>query len=492
MDSILDRLKKIKNLKVSQEHSCCDSLYGHMSEVRNLNDFFNYPNLKKANPQKFFLKKGECLIIPNGWWHHVTSNENTYGCNFWTSEKLSNAPVIMKHDIQFGFDDIKDDDIYVWTSNKILDVNEFEKKSIKFKEFIDSKNQNEYFWTLKNYNILNKNNYICDKILNKIKIPEIIKNTNENFEFNIMACSKKHVTHLHYDDEDGLLCVTDGLKEIVLFPPEDIVNLYPVKFKRYKWKDSQPIKCVYNFYKKGGEVKGNSSSNLLYETCKNNIGVLSTISKIIENFHGEECENKTIWSYKKCGNEYKWELYNYENLTKSNDTEIPIVSYEIYPKRSLKREYVSHFRDEYYIKNHNQDVEGNIVSNNGDIYRIDDKKNKIGNWIMDTQINFFNNFEKNLEELKYNLNIFNKNIIKKYNCSHIYVPQRNNNEFYIMYIGINNDDFLNFLVEQKYNQDLIDHYKNNDYNISNEISLIYDISDVSQIKIKRSSFFGIL
>jgi hypothetical protein len=61
-----------------------------------------------------------------------------------------------------------------------------------------------------------------------------------------------------------------------------------------------------------------------------------------------------------------------------------------------------------------------------------------------------------------------------------------------MYIGINNNDFLNFLIDQKYNKDLVEHYKNNKYHISNEISLIYDISNLNQIKLKRSAFFGIV
>jgi hypothetical protein len=493
MQNILNRLKQIKSQKALQDHSDSDSLYGHMSKIRDLKDFLNYPNLKKANPIKIILRKGDALVIPKNWWHHVVSNENTYGCNFWTSEFLSKTPIVLKHKIEFHFEDIKDENVFIWNSNKFYDDGESDKiKPIKFKDFIKNKKQNQYFWTLKNYNILNKNSKLTNKILNKIKIPDIVKETKQNFEFNLMACSEKHTTHLHYDDEDGLLCVTDGVKEVTLFSPEDTKNLYPIRFEKYKWKNSPAIKCCYNFYEKGGKLKGLSSSFLLYQTCKDNMGVMSSISKVIKNFHGKNSINKTIWSYKKLENGYKWELYNYEELKSTKDIKIPIISYEIFPKRNELGEYISDFRDEYYIKKHNQDDLGNIINNNGIIYRIKDKKIKSGNWILDTQENFFKNFEKNLNKLKYKKDIFDKNIVLKYKCDHIYVAQRNNNEFYIMYIGISNQDFLNFLIENKYEFDLINHYKNSDYQISNEVTLVYDISKKNEFKIKRTAFFGVV
>lgn len=484
MENILNRLREIKTQKALQDHSDSDSLYGHMSKIRDLKDFLNYPNLKKANPIKIFLKEGDALVIPKNWWHHVVSNENTYGCNFWTSETLSKTPITLKHEIDFHYEDIKDEKVFIWTSNKFYDIKSANKiKPIKFKNFIKNKKQNQYFWTLKNYNILNKNSKLVDKILNKIKIPDIIKETKQNFEFNIMACSQKHTTHLHYDDEDGLLCVTEGVKEVTLFAPEDTKNLYPIRFQKFKWKNSPAINCEYNLFRAYEKIDGLSSANLLYETCKNNIGALSSISKVIKKFHKKECENSTIWGYKKIGNLYKWEFYKYK-MSKPNKGKVKfITSYEIYPKRSENGSYISDFYDEYFLEKR----EGEFAS--GSIYRVSENENKkLGIFILDECLNFKNNFDDYVSKLNYNKSSLPENILEKYKCKHLCIHQKYNNEFYIQYIGISKEDFLNFLKENEYEQSLISHYEQNNYLISNEITIVYD----DNFKIKRTAFYGIV
>jgi hypothetical protein len=79
--SYLDRLKKIKE---HPHHASCDSLYGHMSRIYDIEDTERYPNLKNTKRQVFILNAGDALIIPKNWWHHVESYEDMYGCNFLT------------------------------------------------------------------------------------------------------------------------------------------------------------------------------------------------------------------------------------------------------------------------------------------------------------------------------------------------------------------------------------------------------------------------
>jgi hypothetical protein len=243
------------------------------------------------------------------------------------------------------------------------------------------------------------------------------------------------------------------------------------------WKNSPSINCEYNLYRKKENINGNSSANFLYQTCKDNLGVMSSISNVIKNFHGFDSINKTIWGYKKIKNYYKWELYNYE------EKNCNIKSYEIYPVKNTNSVYISNFYDEYYL-----DIQQNEF-HLGSIYRIKNKeKTKLGIFLLDETCNFKNNFKDYVSMLSYDNSFLTKNILEKYRCKHLCIHQKNNNEFYIQYIGISKKDFLNFLVENEYEDELINHYEKNDYQISNEITLVYDYD----FKIKRSSFYGIV
>ncbi len=47
---------------------------------------------------------------------------------------------------------------------------------------------------------------------------------------------------LHYDDYENLLCQVRGTKELVLFPPSDLENLYYVGRRKGKLKYDFPGK----------------------------------------------------------------------------------------------------------------------------------------------------------------------------------------------------------------------------------------------------------
>ena len=467
-----------ENLSISN-HSNCSSLYGHFSLIENINDLSKYPNLKKTNPQTYILKKGEGLIIPKNWWHHVESGEKMLGCNFWTSSYLGKKPTKIKHKIVFDKNKLENEQVSIWESSQKTSTQE----KIKFKDWFNSKTSNEYIWCLENYGTLRKNSHIAKKLLPQITIPKILKNTNNNFEFHFMACNKFHTTNLHYDDQDGILCVVEGQKKITLFPPEDTKNLYPIEFKKYPWKDIPAIECVYNLNRVGTQIKGKSSASLLYETCKHNTGVLSSISKVIKIFHGSnKVSNKTIYGFKQSLNENlydtKWELYKYSNKT--------IESYEILNERNKEGKYIPNFIDLYYISTIGENTYKGLV------YRKDKKLTKRGNYIIDTYKGFKDNFDSYWDELNYPSNLYSwvkDEIIKKYKTDYFCMHQKNNSELYCQFIGISNKDFLKFLIEYKYNQDLIDFYSKNDFNISNEISIVFDKITKKPI---RTAFYGII
>jgi hypothetical protein len=93
---------------------------------------------------------------------------------------------------------------------------------------------------------------------------------------------------------------------------------------------------------------------------------------------------------------------------------------------------------------------------------------------------------------------FDKNVDKfysyqnQYNCKHICVHNKMNNQLFIQYLGITVEDFVWFLIKFGYDIHLIKHVITNMHmyrNINHEITIVYDIQTGEPI---RSGFYGIL
>jgi hypothetical protein len=86
---------------------------------------------------------------------------------------------------------------------------------------------------------------------------------------------------------------------------------YPIEWENHEWKNSNNIKCTYNYYRKENILlNGKNSGSLLYETCKENDPILYSISRILHDWHGKNNQNKTVYGVKNCNGKYTWELYN--------------------------------------------------------------------------------------------------------------------------------------------------------------------------------------
>ena len=479
----------------SNNHSKDESLYGHFSKIDckknpNLNDYVNYPNLKKTHPQHFEIKEGEALLIPKKWWHYVRTYDSCYFANFWTHVDIGEKPKIIKHNIKFDEYSIEPEaKISVWAYNE-KNSGMIEKT---FQQFIEDDKEEEYLWTLKNYKGLNRNEELKENLIKKIKVPETILKTNENFEYNFGVCPKYHQTPLHYDEEWGLLCVTKGSKKAILFPPSDYKYLYPIEWERHKWKNSKNIKCIYNYYRKEDVIlSGKNSGSLLYKTCEKNNLILYSISKIISDWHGSDYENKTIYGVKNINGKYSWELYNYTPKDKNINNKI-IDSVEILPIRQKNGSNIESITDSYYWdKVQDENVYGTVKRSNSIYTEKSTQLQERGYFIIDTFNNFIADFDKYYEHLKYSKEIYDwvrYELINKYKADYLCIFQKNNNEFYFMFIGISREDFLKFLKEYKYDEDLIREYENNEYNISNEISIIFC---KKTLKVLRTAFYGII
>ena len=216
-------------------HKNSEFLFGHFSSVDKF-DFQKFPKLEFTNPIKFKLEKGESIYIPKGWWHWIKSTEKSFAINYWFKNQNNLNPFVFDYYIKYDINLLYDQEIYVWDSyNDNLSHNYIS----SFQDFFNSGLDNRFVVTLdRDYPNEATNQHIKNLIKPYIKFPTHKKISCKNiFDFNLWISSGLHDTGLHYDDEDGVLSLIEGSKDIVLFPPSDSKNLYPIDVKYY-WKNS--------------------------------------------------------------------------------------------------------------------------------------------------------------------------------------------------------------------------------------------------------------
>ena len=460
---------KSKNIK---KHRNSDSLYAHFSAIDDYN-YFLFPKLIFAHPIYFKLKKNESIYIPKNWWHWIKTTSKSFAINYWFNNKnnrIESKPFIFKNTlINYNHNILKDEMVTIWDSkNNITD------KKINFDKFYNSGIDNNYVITLENYNLGYNNKNIKDKMKPYINFPSEFKLYNNLYDYNIWASSGKHDTGLHYDDDDGILQLIDGEKDIIMFPPSDSTYLYPYKIS-YEWLSNNAYNYRYNSYKKFEKIKGKSSSELLYETCKTNPIVLSNISKLYNKFNKKDL----VWGFKKNKDIYRWEFYNYQ-LNKSPS----IVSYDVFSS-----EY-NIGPEEHHYYNMDKTVKlpfwgyGKYIKN-----KVLYDESKI--FVIDNYESFNNNYDNYMNKLNYNTikDKFKNIILNKYKCYELCIFNKNSSQIFIMYLGISNIDFLEFLNKNDYPKNIIDFVNSDDYKINNEITIIYDIIT---LEIVRTSFYGVI
>ena len=464
-------------------HRDIDSLYAHFSKIDTYN-YFIFPKLLLTHPIYFTLKKGESIYIPKKWWHWIKSVKKSFSINFWfnnASQTNSNKPYIFTKNVvkeNFNINILNDELVYYWDSVR---KNNSIYNPIKFNNFYNTMKDkdNKYIITLDNYDIGYNNKNIKDKMKPYIIFPMSQISALADYDrdnYNIWVSSGKYDTGLHYDDEDGILSVIEGEKNIIMFPPSDSKYLYPYKVS-YKWLNNIALNFRYNSYDNLGIINGVSSSQLLYETCKHDKRVLANISKLHSN------NNKLVWGFKKNKNIYRWEIYKYDFNKNPVITSNDIISnqYEI-------------GNEEHYYYNMNKIIElpfwgyGKYKKNN-----IMYDESKI--FIIDTYNSFFNNYDSYMDKLEYSSikDKFKNIILNKYKCYELCIHNKTIDQIFVQYLGISNEDFLNFLIQCKYSTNIINFIQKNialkNYNINNEITIVYDINNMEII---RSGFYGIL
>lgn len=65
--------------------------------------------------------------------------------------------------------------------------------------------------------------------------------------------------------------------------------------------------------------------------------------------------------------------------------------------------------------------------------------------------------------------------------------KKNETEIFIIYMGISKNEFLEFLIDNDYPKNIIYFIQSNEYNITNEIAIVYDIKTKNII---RTAIYG--
>ena len=108
---------------------------------------------------------------------------------------------------------------------------------------------------------------------------------------------------------------------------------------------------------------------------------------------------------------------------------------------------------------------------------------------------FYNNYDNYMTKLGYKeiKEIFKETILTRYCCYEICIHNKKPNQIFVQYLGISNQDFLEFLKTNSYPNYIIDfvttNIKNGTYNINNEITIVYDMITQSVI---RTGFYGVI
>jgi hypothetical protein len=486
-----------------KEHNTNEVPYGHYSSIGK-NNIILYPSLIFTSPIYFTLKENESLIIPKHWWHWISSNTQTIAVNFWVQKDFVDYKKPQKIYTSFQNNNLIAN--LLLNYDKPLDFYDKNKANyIKKLIYELDNNTNNYLLTVpylldnKNKHINNTFHNICG---NYINVPDFVK--NNNYQYNIWYATGNHETGLHYDDNDNLLTVIKGTKNVILYPPFDSKYLQPYSIIP-KWANTKAIKFEYNLYKYLGELDNSlPSSRLLYELIHyfNNKKMLQIITSIINDIGS----NKLIYGCKIENGIFRSELYLYYHPILNNDN---LKTYQIY-KNEYINEYINNNKNTVITSfdlYNNDNIEGNEVhfyhnintKNEFPYYgycsKINNKNDiiKEGIYILDKSENVKKNLKQFIQYLNfenYNLDIIIK-IINIYDCKEIAMYNKYDNNYFIQYLDITFDNFIDFLKTNNYPKKFINHVIDNSdkyKNLKHEITIVFDKDG----KIIRTSFYGLL
>tara|TARA_R110002072_G_scaffold45565_1_gene126643 strand:- start:50094 stop:51764 length:1671 start_codon:yes stop_codon:yes gene_type:complete len=312
-------------------HRYSDSKYGHFSPITAGNKHL-FPDLIKANPQKFILEKGDCLYIPSNWWHWITSHgERSIGVNAWFSysredglpKKYNNIasewPALTKWTNEYLIsicDKSNPGGIWIWSEKSAI------KKRITLKEFIDRHGDSilekefAYLLTAPEYELAGhpQNKFFIEALSSDVFIPDCLDvdglgDAKWNFWMNFGGID----SGMHYDNDDGYLFVVDGRKEIILYPPSDSKYLSPYPLIPTQLQQTKRH-FMFNLYRDLGPISTSPVGDDYIDTADLlAISLLRApnLAKFTLELQKKYGPGKIVYGVKNCDGVFRWEYYFY-------------------------------------------------------------------------------------------------------------------------------------------------------------------------------------
>lgn len=465
---LIMRHKSLSRKSNIKRHLSDGYSYAHFSKIDSDN-YYLFPELIFTSPRRYTLEAGESIYIPPKWWHWIRTEPDTFAVNFWADE-MNNCETPYKCKAQNSH---THESIVHKLKDKI-----YTSKQIRWNHRTDVINDSEtgYIITLPGY-ITPDSQMNSDLV--KYVDESIIPDTLVNPEINVwISTDNAHDTGLHYDDKHGILTVLCGIKNITLFPPSDTKYLHAHDTKPW-WVTVPPRKVEYNAYHEVCKLPNTQypSSRLLYEslhTAKHRDHIIR---------HINWCARDTVWGCKQMYNspDMRWEMYKYHYNLRSTS-----------PVTSQKKIIAS---KDYY------DTHNVIGPDTHEYYRVTEltrpfvgygTKNNIEReslFVLDDA----NRFRMNAKQYTRNIGLEECPIyiFDKYKCKDLVCWNKFDGNYFIQFLGISIDDFIDFLGTHNYPHHLVDHvrvHKDKYKDVVHEITIVYDKDG----KVVRSGFYGII
>lgn len=365
-------------------HLYADSKYAHFSQITETNKS-RFPLFQKASPIIFTLEAGDCLFIPAKWWHWVKSyGDRCLSINYWFSESTENSsanstenskqpqlhknlvkdwPAVSKWTNDYLTETcnrVTPDGLWVWTSGFAY------KQRITMPEFIQKyyraggDKEFAYLITLKDYEHKDSpsNGRLLDALVDDFTFPfqDRYQEYGCNFWMNFGGID----TGLHFDDQDGLLCVVAGTKQVTLYAPSDTPYLAPYPEQAILLAPTNR-KFMYNLYLDLGEFNppiSITSSKILELTLRKAPNLANYVAKLQTKFG----TGNIMYGIKNNNGHIKWEFYFYGVDRFSQTYQDKVLLFEI-------PEYNSSLCLDDYLEFHQQELCPNEPSL--DISKID-------------------------------------------------------------------------------------------------------------------------
>ena len=454
-------------------HMTNDYDYGHFSRITSTNKWF-FPQLLLTNPYEFTLSTNECLWIPKGWWHWIVSSPDTMALSYWGPVSNVATSIPFKYTLE--------------SSNVYLDVKNIIEAHSNIIEVWDSKlNELNYNHTKRDDACIitidgysPSNSFLREKLQDYFKISPIRcwDGLEDDIIGNVWSTLGSHDTGLHYDDYDGVLRVLHGTKHIKLYPPSQGHLLSPICTIPL-WAKQTPKLVEYNLNNYIDEELDSQtnlpSARILYESMTHNRKVIREITKRFKS------GISYVWGCKWQNGVMRWEVYKYHfgyHSVPVNEENLAITSTDLFDTSNP----VGPDTHKYYgIKDQTYSLPfQGYGTGQGDKHE--------SYYIIDESTSFLINSREYMKRIQVVHDI--THFLYKYSCVQLCVFNKNPDEIFVMYLGISIDDFIHFLLENKYPGTLTSHVienKNKYSRIKHEIAIIYNIKSG---EIVRTALYG--